>query len=117
MVDPEEWIFYSHFYMDPVVPGSYSLDAVTQVLQYYILLQEELYPERKAAGPGYFRTNHGHWMNWQYRGQILQHNTKIVYEVEVQDEGPGWVMGAARVYVDGKFIYELAETLIQLQRH
>jgi len=117
MVDPEEWIFYSHFYMDPVVPGSYSLDAVTQVLQYYVLLQEELHPQRKAAGPGYFRTNHGHWMNWQYRGQILQHNTKIVYEVEVQDEGPGWVMGAARVYVDGKFIYELAETLIQLHRH
>ena len=117
LVDPEEWIFYSHFYMDPVVPGSYSLDAVTQVLQYYILLREEFQSERKLAGPGYFRTNHGHWMNWQYRGQILQHNEKIVYEVEIQDEGPGWVMGAARVYVDNKFIYELSDTLIQLHRN
>ena len=115
-VDPEEWIFYSHFYMDPVVPGSYSLDAVTQALQYYILLQEELQPQRKLAGPGYFKTNQGQWMNWQYRGQILQHNKKIVYEVEIQDEGPSWVLGAARVYVDGKFIYELADTLIQLHR-
>lgn len=117
LVDPEEWIFYSHFYMDPVVPGSYSLDAVTQVLQYYVLLQEELNPQRKVEGPGYFRTNHEQWMNWQYRGQILQHNKKIIYEVEIQDEGPGWVLGAARVYVDGKFIYELADTLVKLHRN
>ena len=117
LVDPEEWIFYSHFYMDPVVPGSYSLDAVTQVLQYYVLLQEELNPQRKIEGPGYFRTNHEQWMNWQYRGQILQQNKKIIYEVEIQDEGPGWVLGAARVYVDGKFIYELADTLVKLHRN
>jgi 3-hydroxymyristoyl/3-hydroxydecanoyl-(acyl carrier protein) dehydratase len=115
-VNPAEWIFYSHFYMDPVVPGSYSLDACMQVLEYYLL-----YHKLDETMPGqanlHFAPNHQQWMNWVYKGQILQTNSIITYEVEITDlvkYPQPCATGHARVYVDGRFIYEIFDYSVKI---
>ncbi|MCJ8344168.1 hypothetical protein MJH12_01410, partial [bacterium] len=113
-VDETEWIFYSHFYMDPVVPGSYSLDAMTQVAK-YVMLYHGL---DKKGGTPYFRINFDQWMDWQYRGQILQQNDKIIYEVEVKELVDGanpYIVISGRVFADGKFIYQLDNVRVTIQ--
>ncbi|MCO4782945.1 MAG: hypothetical protein KC646_11530 [Candidatus Cloacimonetes bacterium] len=113
-VDETEWIFYSHFYMDPVVPGSYSLDAMTQVAK-YVMLYHGL---DQREGTPYFRINFDQWMDWQYRGQILQHNDKIIYEVEVKELVDGvnpYIIISGRVFCDGKFIYQLDNVRVTIQ--
>jgi len=107
-VDPTEWIFYSHFYRDPVVPGSYSLDAVTQLSRYALLLDPR---SQEMGNSSYFQVNQRQWMDWQYRGQILQHNKTIEYELDIEsieecDTGL-FALTHARVFADGKYIYKV----------
>ncbi|MBW7877266.1 MAG: hypothetical protein H3C47_14910, partial [Candidatus Cloacimonetes bacterium] len=113
-VDPSEWIFYSHFYMDSVVPGSYSLDACTQVLKYYLLY---LGLDSEMGNNAYFRVNFDTWMNWQYRGQILQKNQEIEYVLEVKEissAGNPYGIADARVYCDKKHIYSLFDIRVSI---
>ncbi|MFC1744134.1 beta-ketoacyl synthase N-terminal-like domain-containing protein [Candidatus Riflebacteria bacterium] len=106
-VNPHEWIFYSHFYMDPVVPGSYSLEAMGQLLEYFMLAENM---DVQLTQPAHFRMAYDEMFNWGYRGQILQNNIEIVYEAEIKERIDGenpFVIGDGRVYTDGKYIYEL----------
>ena len=36
-VDPGEWFFKAHFFQDPVQPGSLGIEAMIQLLQWYML--------------------------------------------------------------------------------
>ncbi len=116
-VDPSEWIFYSHFYMDSVVPGSYSLDACTQALRYYMLY---LGLDQNLGEDAYFRINHDQWMDWQYRGQILQHNKEIEYILEIreiaEDQNGPYAVAMARVVCDGKHIYSLDNMRVSMKQ-
>jgi hypothetical protein len=35
-VDPGEWFFKAHFFQDPVMPGSLGIEALCQLLQWYM---------------------------------------------------------------------------------
>jgi len=55
--------------------------------------------------------NQRQWMDWQYRGQILQHNKTIEYELDIEsieecDTGL-FALTHARVFADGKYIYKV----------
>ena len=36
-LDPGEWFFRAHFFQDPVMPGSLGVEAMCQLLQWYLL--------------------------------------------------------------------------------
>lgn len=36
-VDVDEWFFKAHFFQDPVQPGSLGVEALCQLLQFYML--------------------------------------------------------------------------------
>ena len=103
-VRPEEWIFSSHFYEDPVMPGSYSLDAITQILR-YIMIVEGMEVEGLT-----FVTSPMEWMEWEYKGQIEITNKEVVYRVEVLEQSTDpnpYLRARAAVFCDGKPIYRL----------
>ena len=39
-VNPSEWFFKAHFFQDPVQPGSLGIEAMIQVLQWYMIEQK-----------------------------------------------------------------------------
>lgn len=108
-VDPSEWFFKAHFFQDPVQPGSLGLEALLQLLQFYMLDTD------MAAGvtePRFEPLMLDAPMTWKYRGQVMPARGKIVtvmeiVEVGVDDRGP-FVVGAGSLWCDELRIYEVS---------
>ena len=106
-VDPDEWFFKSHFFQDPVQPGSLGLEALLQLLQVFMIDQG------LGAGvkePRFEPVALGRPVTWKYRGQVLPENQCVVTEVEVtevggDDRGP-FVVGDGWLWVDGTRVYQ-----------
>ena len=106
-VTASEWFFKAHFFQDPVQPGSLGIEALLQLLKFYMI----------ETGMGAVVPNArfepmmvNEPMTWKYRGQVLPHNKKIVSEMEIVDVGRDerglYVIGNGNMYVDGKRIYQ-----------
>jgi PfaB family protein len=112
IVNPKEWIFFSHFYQDPVVPGSYSLDAVGQILRYYLIHQG------MAMSPdSYLRVHADCDFSWSYRGQILPSHRQVLYQVDIKDVQTGQyplVRADATVFCDQKAIYTMEDATVSV---
>jgi 3-hydroxymyristoyl/3-hydroxydecanoyl-(acyl carrier protein) dehydratase len=105
-VDASEWFFKAHFFQDPVQPGSLGLEAMLQLLQFYVI-------ERGLAdglpAPRFTPLDLGRTLRWKYRGQVVPANRRVVVEVEVteagRDERGAYAVADAWLWVDGKRIY------------
>ena len=107
-VNPAEWFFKAHFFQDPVQPGSLGIEAMIQLLQFYML---ETGMDEGVENPRFETLSHAHPMTWKYRGQVIPHNKRIqssfeVTEVGKDDDGVPYAVGNASLWVDGKRIYE-----------
>lgn len=40
-IDPTDWFFHCHFWMDPVMPGSLGVEALFQMLETYVLCYQK----------------------------------------------------------------------------
>ncbi|HTX35189.1 MAG TPA: bifunctional 3-hydroxydecanoyl-ACP dehydratase/trans-2-decenoyl-ACP isomerase [Bryobacteraceae bacterium] len=100
-VDLGAWYFWCHFRHDPVQPGCLGVDAVWQLLGFYLTLRGAEGTGR-ALGCG----------RVEFSGQIRPHNRVVRYEVEVKRcsalSSGAVAIGDARVLVDGKPIYTVA---------
>jgi acyl transferase domain-containing protein/3-hydroxymyristoyl/3-hydroxydecanoyl-(acyl carrier protein) dehydratase len=107
-VDPAEWFFKAHFFQDPVQPGSLGVEAMCQLLQFYVI-------ERGlAAGvphPRFEPLMLGRELTWKYRGQITPENRTIRVEMEIRETGSDergpYAIGDARLWGDDTCIYEV----------
>ncbi|MGW4129429.1 beta-ketoacyl synthase N-terminal-like domain-containing protein [Amycolatopsis japonica] len=106
-VDPDEWFFKAHFFQDPVQPGSLGVQAVIQLLQFYVI-------ERGLGNQATHRFSPvllGEPVQWKYRGQITPDNDLVVVEAEILsvDHADGEIRVAAEgwVWVDGIRIYHV----------
>jgi len=114
-VDPNEWFFRAHFYQDPVMPGSLGLEAILELLKVYAL-------ERFPA----LRDTHvfqamavGQLHRWQYRGQVVPSNERVVVEARVTSvvDGPEpLIVADGQLSVDGKTIYGMKDFAVRLVR-
>ena len=114
-VRAEEWFFKSHFFQDPVQPGSLGVDALLQLLRAYAVARglPSRFREPRLESPAVDRP-----ITWKYRGQVRPWNETIVLEVEVTavEETPeatsivadGWL------WVDGLRIYQVKDLSIRL---
>src|SRR5262249_27430597 len=64
LVNPDTWFFKSHFFQDPVWPGSLGLESLVQLMK--------VWAHRSWGSPptGWHATAAGQPHQWTYRGQI-----------------------------------------------
>jgi acyl transferase domain-containing protein/3-hydroxymyristoyl/3-hydroxydecanoyl-(acyl carrier protein) dehydratase/1-acyl-sn-glycerol-3-phosphate acyltransferase len=105
-VNPAEWFFKAHFFQDPVQPGSLGIEAMVQVLQFY-MLERGLGEGMKA--PRFESLGVGAPLTWKYRGQVVPRNKLISVDLEVTEvrrEAGGVVaIATSTLWVDGLCIY------------
>ena len=106
-VDPAEWFFKAHFFTDPVQPGSLGLEALLQLLQFYMLEAD------MGAGmvqPRFEPIALDVPMSWKYRGQVVPQNDVIRSEIEIievgEDEAGRYAICNGYLWVDELRIYE-----------
>jgi 3-oxoacyl-(acyl-carrier-protein) synthase/3-hydroxymyristoyl/3-hydroxydecanoyl-(acyl carrier protein) dehydratase len=107
-VDPAAWYFKAHFYQDPVQPGSLGVEAMIQLLQFYMIdkgMHEGV--ERPVFEP----IASGRQVTWKYRGQATPRNTRVQVEMEVveagRDERGPYAVADAWLWVDGMRVYHV----------
>lgn len=114
-VDVSEWFFKAHFFQDPVQPGSLGVEALLQLLQYFML---DTNMDADLEGARFEPILLGAPMVWKYRGQVTPKNSSIttvmeITEVGVDEVGP-YVIGAGSLWCDGLRIYEVSNMGMRL---
>jgi 3-hydroxyacyl-[acyl-carrier protein] dehydratase/trans-2-decenoyl-[acyl-carrier protein] isomerase len=96
-INPEKWFFHCHFPGDPVMPGCLGLDAMWQLVGFYLGWRGNL-GKGRALGCGEVK----------FTGEILPDSKKVVYDISMSRViERRLVMGIAdgTVAVDGNVIY------------
>jgi acyl transferase domain-containing protein/3-hydroxymyristoyl/3-hydroxydecanoyl-(acyl carrier protein) dehydratase len=109
-VEPGEWFFKSHFFQDPVMPGSLGIQAMCSLLQWYLI---ERGTTDSLACPRFEPIMTGHPLTWKYRGQVLPTDGRLTVELDITRLGEdargrhatadGWL------WVDGLRIYHVSD--------
>jgi len=105
-VNPDLWFFGCHFQNDPVMPGCLGLDAMWQMVGFYLGWMGG--PGRgRALGVGEVK----------FRGQVLPQNKLVTYRINLKRViMRKLVMGIAdaEMECDGKVIYEASDLRVGL---
>ncbi|PHM40217.1 beta-hydroxydecanoyl-ACP dehydratase [Xenorhabdus mauleonii] len=105
-INPELWFFNCHFVNDPVMPGCLGLDAMWQLVGFYLgWLGGE--GKGRALGVGEVK----------FTGQILPTAKKVTYRINFKRViNRKLIMGLAdgEVLVDGKLIYTATDLKVGL---
>ncbi len=105
-IDPELWFFACHFPGDPVMPGCLGLDAMWQLVGFFLGWKGN--PGRgRALGSGEVK----------FTGQVLPDNKLVRYNIQMKRViERKLVMGIAdgTVEVDGKLIYTAKDLRVGL---
>jgi len=105
-IHPDLWFFSCHFLGDPVMPGCLGLDAMWQLVGFYLCWM---------GGPGKGRALGVGEV--KFRGQVLPNAKKVTYHVNLKRViMRKLVMGIADGYmdVDGKTIYDATDLRVGL---
>lgn len=105
-INPDLWFFQCHFKGDPVMPGCLGVDAVWQLLGFY-LGWTGAPGSGRALGMGEVK----------FTGQILPENKKVTYRVDIKrviNRKLVLGIGDGEVSVDGKVIYEMKDLKVGL---
>lgn len=105
-INPDLWFFDCHFQSDPVMPGCLGLDAMWQLVGFYLGWMGG--PGRgRALGVGEVK----------FTGQVLPHNQLVTYRINLKRVlMRKLVMGIAdaEMECDGKVIYEATDLRVGL---
>ncbi|MBZ5504302.1 MAG: polyketide synthase dehydratase domain-containing protein [Acidobacteriia bacterium] len=105
-VDPAEWFFKAHFFQDPVQPGSLGIEAMCQLLQFYML---ECEMGVHVPHPRFEPIMVGRALTWKFRGQVTPASHRITVELEITEAGDdsrgAFAIAEAWLWADGKRIY------------
>ncbi|MEU3185154.1 beta-ketoacyl synthase N-terminal-like domain-containing protein [Streptomyces sp. NPDC006923] len=105
-VDAGEWFFKAHFFQDPVQPGSLGIEAMCQLLQFYLI---ERGLTAGVPRPRFEPVMLGHEVIWKYRGQITPANRLIRVEMDIMEAGEDargrYAIAEARLWGDDTCIY------------
>src|SRR5262249_31545486 len=98
--------FKAHFFQDPVQPGSLGIDAMCQLLQFY-MIENNL--GAAVAQPRFEPIMTGCPVTWTFRGQVVPANRLVTVEMEIKEVGEDtrgpFAFAEAWLWVDGMRIY------------
>ena len=104
---PELWFFDCHFPGDPVMPGCLGLDAMWQLVGFFLGWR---------GGPGKGRALGVRSV--KFKGEVLPENKLVTYIIDIKRviERGSLIMGVAdgKVLVDGKHIYTAEDLQVGL---
>jgi acyl transferase domain-containing protein/3-hydroxymyristoyl/3-hydroxydecanoyl-(acyl carrier protein) dehydratase len=103
-VDPGDWYFKAHFFQDPVMPGSLGVEAMCQLLQWYLI---ERTPGTDPAAVRFEPVAVGEPLKWTYRGQVVPGDRLVTVELEVVELRGPTVFADAWLWIDGRRIYRV----------
>jgi 3-hydroxyacyl-[acyl-carrier protein] dehydratase/trans-2-decenoyl-[acyl-carrier protein] isomerase len=107
-VKPDLWFFDSHFRAEPVMPGCLGLDAMWQLIGFYLGWCEN--PGKgRALGAGKVK----------FTGQVMPDVKNVRYEVDIKRMMTGRLVmgiGNARLLADEKLIYTADDLRVGLFR-
>jgi 3-hydroxyacyl-[acyl-carrier protein] dehydratase/trans-2-decenoyl-[acyl-carrier protein] isomerase len=105
-VNPDLWFFQCHFRGDPVMPGCLGLDAMWQLVGFFLVWKKN--PGRgRALGVGEVK----------FTGQVLPTAKKVTYEIEMKrvvERKLVLAIADGRVLVDGREIYTATDLRVGL---
>jgi 3-hydroxymyristoyl/3-hydroxydecanoyl-(acyl carrier protein) dehydratase len=106
-IDPGDWYFKAHFHRDPVQPGSLGVEAIVQLLQWF-MLEAGL---ADMPGAQFEPLASGRELGWRYRGQIVPGDRAMTATIELTQaqaacngEAPLAACDGS-LWVDGRRIY------------
>ncbi len=106
-VNPDLWFFACHFPGDPVMPGCLGLDAMWQLVGFFLGWR---------GGPGKGRALGVSKV--KFKGEVLDSTKLVTYEIDIKRivERGKLIMGVAdgRVFADGKQIYTAEDLQVGL---
>ena len=105
-IKPELWFFDCHFRTDPVMPGCLGLDAMWQLVGFYLGWLGN--PGRgRALGAG----------GVKFTGQVLQEVSLVEYQLDIRRVMTGRLnmgIASARLLADGEQIYSAEDLRVGL---
>ena len=105
-IDPSLWFFQCHFRGDPVMPGCLGLDAMWQLVGFYLVWKRN--PGRgRALGVGEVK----------FTGQVMPNAKLVKYEIEMKrvvERKLVLAIADARMLVDGREIYTATDLRVGL---
>jgi acyl transferase domain-containing protein/3-hydroxymyristoyl/3-hydroxydecanoyl-(acyl carrier protein) dehydratase len=109
-VDPAFWFFRSHFYQDPVWPGSLGLESFLQLLKYTAWKR---WGNPRGNGWQTVALTRSH--SWSYRGQVVPKDREVavVLEVTAVDEDNRRLTANGFLTVDGRVIYQMTDFTLE----
>lgn len=103
-VDPGDWFFKAHFFQDPVMPGSLGVEALCQLLQWY-LTDRGLGGDRPGARFEPVALDEP--LTWTYRGQVVPTDRLITVELEILEIRDRTAYARGWLWIDGRRIYRV----------
>ncbi|MFN2428005.1 MAG: 1-acyl-sn-glycerol-3-phosphate acyltransferase, partial [Candidatus Binatia bacterium] len=114
-VEASEWFFKAHFFQDPVQPGSLGIEALIQLVQFYMI---ERGMEAGITNPRFEPLALERTITWKYRGQVIPTNRTIQSTADIvevgRDEAGPFAIANASLWVDGKRIYEATNVGVRI---
>lgn len=107
-VHMQEWFFKAHFFQDPVQPGSLGVEAMVQLLQFY-MLHENLH--QGMIRPRFRPLSLDAAITWKYRGQVTPDNKRITVEMTIltqdRDADGAYAVAEAWLWADDLRIFHV----------
>jgi 3-hydroxymyristoyl/3-hydroxydecanoyl-(acyl carrier protein) dehydratase len=87
-IDPGEWFFRAHFFQDPVMPGSLGVEAMCQLLAWYLIERGATAGlDRPRFKTRFATATTGQPLTWKYRGQVRPTDGQLTIELEIVEAG------------------------------
>jgi len=105
-IRPDLWFFGCHFHGDPVMPGCLGLDAMWQLVGFFLTWQK-LPGRGRALGVGEVK----------FTGQVLPDAKRVTYEIDIKRvirRKLIMAIGDAVMKVDGREIYHATDLKVGL---